>query len=100
MTKAYVLSREADKDLEAIFDYTELEYGLQKAADYTMQFSTAFYQLSQEPELGRLRNEIKEGLRGLVQNKHVIFYRVLKDHIRIVRILHGRSDIPRFLNKN
>ncbi len=32
MTKSYKLSREADKDIEAIFDYTELEYGLQKAA--------------------------------------------------------------------
>jgi len=28
MTKPYKLSPEADKDIEAIFDYTELEYGL------------------------------------------------------------------------
>lgn len=59
MTRAYKLSREADKDLEAIFDYTEFEYGIEKAADYTTQFSSVFYQLSQEPELGRARNEIK-----------------------------------------
>jgi len=100
MTRAYKLSREADKDLEAIFDYTELEFGLQKAGDYTEQFSAIFHQLSQEPKLGRTRHEIKEGLRSLVQNKHVIFYRVLKDHVRIVRILHGRSDLPSFLNKS
>jgi len=100
MTKSYKLSREADKDIEAIFDYTALEYGLQKAADYTSQFSTVFHQLSQEPELGRARNEIKIGLRSILQNKHIIFYRVLEDHIRIVRILHGRSDIPSFLNKS
>jgi len=100
MTKSYKLSREADRDIEAIFDYTELEYGLQQAADYTTQFSTIFHQLSQEPELGRARNEIKNGLRSLVQHKHVIFYRVLNDHIRIVRVLHCRSDIPNFLNKS
>jgi len=100
MTKCYKLSAEADKDIEAIFDYTELEYGLQKAADYTSQFSTVFHQLTQEPELGRTRNEIKNGLRSFVQNKHIVFYRVQKDHIRIVRVLHGRSDIPIFLNKS
>jgi len=100
MTKPYKLSAEADKDIEAIFDYTELEYGLQKAADYTLQFSAVFQQLTQDPELGRARNEIKNGLRSLVQNKHIVFYRVLKDHIRIVRILHCRSDIPSFLNKS
>jgi len=100
MTKSYKLSREADKDIEAIFDYTELEYGLQQAADYTSQFSTVFHQLTEEPKLGRARNEIKNGLRSLVQNKHIIFYRNLKDHIRIVRILHSRSDIPRFLDKS
>jgi len=100
MTKPYKLSPKADKDIEAIFDYTELEYGLQKAADYTSQFSTVFHQLTEDTELGRPRNEIKKGLRSLVQNKHVVFYRVLKGHIRIVRILHCRSDIPSFLNKS
>jgi len=100
MTKPYKLSPEADKDIEAIFGYTELEYGLQKAADYTSQFSTVFHQLTEDTELDRARNEIKKDLRSLVQNKHVVFYRVLKGHIRIVRILHCRSDTPSFLNKS
>ena len=97
---AYQLSLEADKDIEAIFDYTKAEYGLQKAIDYTLQFNAVFIQLSQQPELGRTRNEIRDGLRSLVQNKHVIFYRILKDHIRIVRVLHSRSDLPRFLENS
>jgi len=96
MAKPYKLSPEADKDIEAIFDYAELEYGLQKAADYTLQFSTVFHKITQDPESGRARSEIKIGLRSLVQNKHVVFYRVLKGHIHIVRILHCRSDVPGF----
>jgi len=59
MPKFYKLSLEADKDIEAIFDCTELEYGLQQAADYTPQFSTVFHQLTEKPELGRARNEKK-----------------------------------------
>ena len=97
---SYQLSQEADIDIEAIFDYTEAEYGQQKAVDYISQFSTIFSQLCQDPELGRTRNEIRNGLRSLIQNEHVIFYRILSDHIRIVRVLHGRSDIPSFLKKS
>ena len=96
----YELSSEADQDISTIFDYTESEYGLQKAIEYTTSFKHAFSQLSQEPELGRARNEIRNGLRSLIQNKHVIFYRILSEHIRIVRVLHSRSDIPIFLAKS
>jgi plasmid stabilization system protein ParE len=34
----YVLSPKADNDIEDIFDYTEFEYGLQKAIEYTTEF--------------------------------------------------------------
>lgn len=95
----YVLSPKADNDIEDIFDYTEFEYGLQKAIEYTTEFHTVFTKLAQSPELGRTREEIKAGLRSLIQNKHVIFYRILNNHIRIVRVLHSRCDMPSFLEK-
>lgn len=100
MPLGYKLSPEADNDIEDIFDYTEFEYGLQKAVEYTTQFHIVFIELSQSPELGRSRDEIKVGLRSLIQDKHVIFYRILKDHIRIARVIHNRCDIPRFLEKS
>ena len=100
MTIGYKLSQEADNDIADIFDYTEFEYGLQKAIEYTTQFSAVFIRLYQELELRRSRDEIRAGLRSLIQNKHVIFYRILNDHIRIVKVLDSRSDIPRFLDKS
>jgi len=96
----YRLSPEADNDIEDIFDYTEFEYGLKKAIEYTRQFHIVFIHLSKEPKLGRSRNEIKARLRSLTQNQHVIFYRILNDHIRIIRVLHSRSDIVIFLDKS
>ena len=100
MTIGYKLSQQADNDIADIFDYTEFEYGLQQAIEYTTQFSAVFIRLYQELELGRSRDEIRAGLRSLIQNKHVIFYRILNDHIRIVKVLDSRSDIPRFLDKS
>ena len=70
----YALSKPADKDLEAVFQ-----------------------QLIANPELGRERNEIKTELRSIPKSSHVIFYRIMNDHIKIIRVLHGSRDILKFL---
>ena len=56
-----------------------------------------FLTLIDQPELGRKRNEIRSELRSLVCEQHIIFYRVMNDNIRIIRVLHGSRDIPKFL---
>ena len=96
--KKVVLSKAADADLEDIFDFTLEEFGLDQAVSYVSRFDGTFETISDNPEIGRERKEIRENLRSLAKEKHVIFYRVLKDHIRIVRILHGLRDLPKFLD--
>jgi toxin ParE1/3/4 len=93
----YELSVEADKDIEAIFDYTLDEFGMDQAVVYVSGFDDSFAQLLDNPELGSMRSEIRKGLRSVVKESHIVFCRVLKDRIRIVRILHGSSDLPKFL---
>ncbi len=100
MSKAgfrYRLSQEADRDLENIFDYTAHEFGINQAVFYVSGFEEVFMSLSANPGLGRKRDEIKNGLRSFVKESHIIFYRVLKNHIRIVRILHGSRDVIKFI---
>ena len=93
--KFYELSSEADRDISDIFDYTENEFGLDQAVAYVSAFDECFSQLLDNPELGRSRDEIRGNLRSLNYESHVVFYRILKDHIRIVRILHGSRDLPK-----
>ena len=90
----YVLSEAADLDLNAIFDYTEKECSFNQAVSYLNDLETIFKQLVINLEIGRQRHDIKKGLFSLPEQQHVIFYRILKDHIRIVRVLHGSKDIP------
>ena len=97
MTKV-ILSEAADTDLEDIFDYTLEEFGLDQAVSYVSEFDDTFETISENPEIGRKREEIREELRSLAKDKYVIFYRILGDHIRIVRILHGSRDLPKFLD--
>jgi toxin ParE1/3/4 len=93
--KHYKLSEEADFDIDNIFDYTEHHHGSHQAVKYLNDLDIVFGQLVLNPEIGRKRNELKLGLYSITEQEHVIFYRILKDYIRIVRVLHGSKDIPK-----
>lgn len=95
--KTYVLSVEADADLGEIFDYTEQEFGIEQAATYLSELEIILLALVVNPKSGRERNEIRAGLRSMIFNSHVIFYRICDDHLRVVRVLHGSRDLPKFL---
>ena len=92
----YILSEIADEDLEDIFDYTMDEFGFEQAEKYLTEIEEVFQSLLINQELGKKRNEIKEGLYSFPKDNHIIFYRILDNHIRIVRVLHGSRDIPKY----
>ncbi|MBD3902991.1 type II toxin-antitoxin system RelE/ParE family toxin [Chryseobacterium sp. Ch-15] len=94
--KFYILSEIADEDLVNIFDYTMDEFGFDQAEKYLFEIDDIFQNLIINPQLGKTRNEIKQGLYSFPKDNHVIFYRISEDHIRIVRILHGSRDIPNY----
>lgn len=93
----YELSDAADQDISKIFDYTEEEFGFDQAVAYVSELEDLFNLLIENPEIGRSRNEIRTNLRSLKKLSHIVFYRNLKDRIRIVRVLHGSKDIQDFL---
>ncbi len=93
-----ILSQEADEDLVSIYDYTCEQFGQDQAVNYLTDLDRLLDDLCINPEMGRERMDIREGLRSMVYESHVIFYRIMADHIRIVRVLHGSRDIPKFLD--
>ncbi len=93
----YELSQEADNDLVDIFDYSTAQFGTDQAIKYLNELDQVFQLLCDNPKLGRPRNEIRKELRSITHQSHVVFYRILKDHIRIVRVLHASRDVVKFL---
>lgn len=93
----YELSVEAEQDIDQIFDYTEITYGFAQAVDYVNAFESTFERLIQHPFVGLERSEIRQGLRSIPKEEHVVFYRILDDRIRIIRILYGNRDFPRHI---
>ena len=94
--KIYILSEITDKDLEDIFDYTFDEFGFDQAEKYLLEIEEIFFFFFINPQIGKKRDEIKQGLYSFPKDNHIIFYRILDNHIRIVRVLHGSRDIPKY----
>lgn len=56
--------------------------------------------LASFPELGRIRDELRPGVRSfrLRHFRHVLFYRSAGDAIVLLRLLHGARDLRRDLS--
>lgn len=93
----YVLSQKTEEDIDDIYNYGIYRFGKDQALHYLVGLQTYLQILVKNPNLGKQRDEIKEGLYSFPYESHIIFYRVFKNHIRIVRILHGSRDLKRFL---
>jgi toxin ParE1/3/4 len=91
----YILSQEADFDLEEIFEYSYAEFGLNQAIKYLGEIDDVFIKIVNTPEIGRTRNELKKGLYNVPIGMHIVFYTILTDHVRIVRVLYGGRDLPK-----
>ena len=91
----YVLSDIAEADISDIYDYTVSKHGAAQAAVYLSGLDRFLDNLVDQPTMGKARNDIRDGLRSFQYEHHTIFYRLLDDHIRIVRILHSSRDMPR-----
>jgi len=92
--KYYELSAKADHDIGSIFDYTEKEFDFNQAVKYVSEFEPVFQLIAAFLESGKKRDEIKIRLRSFPISSHIIFYRIFKQKIRIVRVLHGSRDLP------
>jgi toxin ParE1/3/4 len=93
----YILSQKAQEDIEAIYYFGLYEFGKDQAITYLVALRGYFEFLRENPNSGKQRNEIKEGLYSFSHVSHIIFYRIFANHIRIVRILHGSRDLRKFL---
>jgi toxin ParE1/3/4 len=84
----FSVSKLAQSDLRAIVRFTAEKWGVEQALRYASDMQTFFQLLADNSGIGRACDAISPGLRRHVQGKHVVFYRLKTEGIRIVRILH------------
>jgi toxin ParE1/3/4 len=98
---SYRLSQPAKRDLTSILFYTQDEWGIGQAERYYDSLLRAFRSLAASPRIGMVSDSIARGLRRFPVEQHVVFYKIEKDAILIVRLLHKRM-LPvreRFLSR-
>ncbi|MEQ8928016.1 MAG: type II toxin-antitoxin system RelE/ParE family toxin [Fulvivirga sp.] len=90
----YQLTKKAVQDLNRIWNYTYETWSEDQADEYYKMLLSRCNDAAKKPSIGRKYPQVKDGLLGIIANKHLIFYRQLTSHtIEIIRILHGRMDL-------
>jgi len=97
---SYCLRTLARDDLEAIWDYTVEQWGVEQAERYLDILFTCFDDLANNPQLGRQRDDVKPGYRSFPQGRHVVFYVFAPTGIEIIGIVHQSADVDSHLETN
>ena len=93
-------SSEADDDLVSCWLYGANEWSPEQADEHLFEIESICERLLDNPELGKSRDELVVGVRSIVIRPHVVFYRVSKTEIEIVRVVHQRKDVGAVFRTN
>jgi len=96
----YTLSPRAKQDIADIRKYTKEKWGSEQTKQYLSLLRNTMRGLSENPDLGKNRDDVKEGYRSFPEGKHIIFYRQVKDRIEILGIPHQSMDISSHFDKS
>jgi toxin ParE1/3/4 len=89
---------EAAIELHDIWDYITAQSGHRKTADHAIEaIVDRFAVLARRPHVGRRRDDLRPGLRSFPAGNYVILYRIDGDDVIILRVIHGRRDLPALL---
>ena len=86
------ITHHAETDLEDIWIYSLTEWGEAQADNYHEELTTAIHQLASNPKFGRSIEAIRANYRAASIRRHVIYYRLGGEVIRIMRVLHERME--------
>lgn len=96
-SRKLVVSSRAEDDFRRLLATSRVMWGEEQRDAYAERLTTAMRELIVHPYLGRARDDLSPGLRGLRAGSHIIFYRSDEQAVTIVRLLHERMDPARHI---
>ena len=94
----FILTEEAQIDLDAIGSYTLERWGPQQVIRYLTQIDESFHSLGRTKANDRDESRIQPRLLSVKSGSHVIFFRRRENgDAEVLRILHQRMDFRRHL---
>jgi toxin ParE1/3/4 len=88
-----ILSPEADRDLLDIWAHLSQEISVAIADKQLREIKRLCLAISDWPEYGRAREDVRKGMRSAPIGRYVVFYRPTRDAIELVRVLDERRDV-------
>lgn len=95
--RALVISERAERDLRQIWRWSADQFGEAQADRYLDALGNGLRSCGAHPERGKNRDAVRPGYRSSLVRKHVVFYVVSGDEVRVQRVLHASMDHPRHL---
>jgi len=89
---SYSIHQQAQDDLESIWVYSNQEWGAEQADKYIRSLLSRFTWLSENPQLGKQRAEIKPDYYRFPEGMHLVFYKIARNGIAIIGIPHQSMD--------
>lgn len=96
----YQLTNKAESEIDAIYEYSILNFGFKTAQNYVYGLHECFVMLSENQSFGSDYGFIKHGLRRYEYRSHAVYYEPLENGVLIVRVLGGRQDPARHITRN
>lgn len=87
----------AKRDLAQIWRYTAATWSIQQADAYLREIESSMDRLTVEDNLDTPSEAGGPGCFKRRVGSHVIFYRRSATGVDVIRVLHGRMDVPRHL---
>lgn len=86
------ISPAAQQDIDEVYLYGILAYGLGQADGYISGLREAVLVLAEHPLMGRERDEVRPPIRLLPYESHHLFYDVIDGTVVLQRVLHHSAD--------
>ena len=88
----YQLTNKAESEIESIYEYSILNFGLRVAQDYISGLHHCFELLADNQSWGTDYGFIKSGLLRYECRSHSVYYQPTGNGILIVRVLGGKQN--------
>lgn len=99
-TKSYKISKQAIIDLNNIWTFTFKNWSKDQADRYYALIIDELEYIADNYLIGKSVVQTRNNYRVCKMKSHLIFYRKVEGElVEIVRILHQRMDIKKYLNK-
>lgn len=94
---SYSISEKASTDIEGIYEYGILNFGLAQAQEYVLGLHDCCQVLADNPALGRYADQLVPQLRRHEYRSDVVFYMEQGNGVFIIRVLGSSMDIKQHI---